>query len=158
MARVTVEDCIDKVENRFELVAVGAQRAKDLAAGGELHVSNEKHEKFTVLALRELAADKVEVEDLRKSLVNNYVRPFGAENNNFEYDDEDAEIASTLENVVIPGADGASQGSSESMELSEEEIAALQAEAEAAADGEVAMHSSDDIDEDFDDEDDSVDE
>ena len=54
MARITVEDCLDHVDNRFELVMVGSKRARQLAVGGkEPHVAEENY-KPTVIALREI--------------------------------------------------------------------------------------------------------
>jgi DNA-directed RNA polymerase subunit omega len=58
MARVTVEDCLDQVENRFELVLVGAKRARQLARGASATIDWEQ-DKPTVVALRELAAHKI---------------------------------------------------------------------------------------------------
>ena len=55
MARVTVEDCLDNVENRFQLVLVAAKRARQLSTGAEACVARE-NDKPTVLALREIAA------------------------------------------------------------------------------------------------------
>lgn len=55
MARVTVEDCLDNVENRFQLVLVAAKRARQLSVGAEPCVARE-NDKPTVLALREIAA------------------------------------------------------------------------------------------------------
>ena len=68
MARVTVEDCIDKVPSRYELVMVAAQRARDIAAGAHLCVERD-NDKNSVVALREIAENKVSIEDLQKSLV-----------------------------------------------------------------------------------------
>jgi DNA-directed RNA polymerase subunit omega len=59
MARVTVEDCLDKVENRFELVLVAAKRARQLSRGAEATIA-EEGDKPTVIALRELAANKID--------------------------------------------------------------------------------------------------
>ncbi len=70
MARVTVEDCIDKVKDRFELVAVAGQRARDIANGSELTIDR-NGEKNTVIALREIAAGNVDVAFLRDELVEN---------------------------------------------------------------------------------------
>lgn len=67
MARVTVEDCIDKVHDRFELVALAAQRAKNITAGEALTI-DPKGEKNTVVALREIAHGSVAAEGLRESL------------------------------------------------------------------------------------------
>ena len=55
MARITVEDCLDKVENRFELVMVASKRARQIAVGGKDPLVPEDGDKPTVLALREIA-------------------------------------------------------------------------------------------------------
>lgn len=55
MARITVEDCLDKVENRFELVMVSSKRARALATGGATPLVKEDSDKPTVIALREIA-------------------------------------------------------------------------------------------------------
>ncbi len=68
MARVTVEDCVDKIPNRYELLMVAAQRAKDIAAGAPLTVARD-NDKNTVVALREIADETVSIEELQKSLV-----------------------------------------------------------------------------------------
>ena len=70
MARVTVEDCVEKVPNRYELLMVAAQRAKDIEAGAPLQVSRD-NDKNSVVALREIAEGKVSIEELQKSLVMN---------------------------------------------------------------------------------------
>jgi DNA-directed RNA polymerase subunit omega len=68
MARVTVEDCVDKVENRFELVLLAAQRARLLASGEPALVARE-NDKDPVVALREIADVKVTAEDLREAFI-----------------------------------------------------------------------------------------
>ena len=68
MARVTVEDCIDKIPNRYELLMVAAQRAKDLSAGAPLTVARD-NDKNSVIALREIADETVSIEELQKSRV-----------------------------------------------------------------------------------------
>lgn len=68
MARVTVEDCIDKIPNRYELLMVATQRAKDIAAGSMLTLPRD-NDKNTVVALREIADETVSIEELQKSLV-----------------------------------------------------------------------------------------
>lgn len=68
MARVTVEDCIDKIPNRYELLMVAAQRAKDIASGSPITVARD-NDKNTVVALREIADETVSIEELQKSLV-----------------------------------------------------------------------------------------
>jgi len=59
MARVTVEDCLDQVENRFELVILGAKRARQISQGAEPTVDWDK-DKPTVVALRELAENSID--------------------------------------------------------------------------------------------------
>lgn len=54
MARITVEDCLDHVDNRFELVLVGSKRARQIAVGGKDPMVPEENDKPTVLALREI--------------------------------------------------------------------------------------------------------
>lgn len=68
MARVTVEDCIDKIPNRYELLMVATQRAKDISAGSPIAVTRD-NDKNPVIALREIAEEKVNIEDLQRSLV-----------------------------------------------------------------------------------------
>jgi DNA-directed RNA polymerase subunit omega len=68
MARVTVEDCVEKVPNRFELVMLAAQRSRDISAGAEITVERD-NDKNPVVALREIADETVEFEKLNDSLV-----------------------------------------------------------------------------------------
>lgn len=66
MARVTVEDCLENVDNRFELVMIASKRARQLATGGQEPKVQLENDKPTVLALREIAAgliDKQSVEE-----------------------------------------------------------------------------------------------
>ncbi len=68
MARVTVEDCVLKVPNRFELVMVAAQRARDISSGAALTIDRD-NDKNPVVALREIADETVDLEALSNSLV-----------------------------------------------------------------------------------------
>ncbi|MBA3813280.1 MAG: DNA-directed RNA polymerase subunit omega [Alphaproteobacteria bacterium] len=68
MARVTAEDCIDKVPNRFDLVLLAAQRARQLAAGAPLTIERD-NDKNPVVALREIAAETVSLVDLERYLI-----------------------------------------------------------------------------------------
>ena len=81
MARVTVEDCLENVANRFELVMVSSKRARQIATGGKEALVPIENDKPTVLALREIAAGLVNAEILveptqeqRKHLHHNYQR------------------------------------------------------------------------------------
>jgi len=62
VARITIEDCLDKVENRFELVHMAAKRVRQIREGSEYLVSSPKNEDI-VVALREIAAGKVVIKD-----------------------------------------------------------------------------------------------
>ena len=68
MARVTVEDCVVKVPNRFELVLVAAQRAREITSGAPLSVDRD-NDKNSVVALREIADDTIELDHLQDSLI-----------------------------------------------------------------------------------------
>lgn len=73
MARVTVEDCIQKVTNRFELVMLASQRARKIGSGAPLLVDRD-NDKNPVVALREIAGEKVDTEDLKEELIKNHQR------------------------------------------------------------------------------------
>lgn len=68
MARVTVEDCVEKIPNRYELLLVAAQRAKDISSGSPIKVERD-NDKNSVVALREIAENKADIEELQRSLV-----------------------------------------------------------------------------------------
>ena len=68
MARVTVEDCIEKVPNRFSLVLLSAHRARAISAGAQIMVDRD-NDKNPVVALREIAEDVVDGEELRESVI-----------------------------------------------------------------------------------------
>jgi len=68
MARITVEDCVERVPSRFELVMLASQRARDVSAGAALTIDRH-NDKNPVVALREIAEDKVELDHLRYELI-----------------------------------------------------------------------------------------
>jgi DNA-directed RNA polymerase subunit omega len=68
MARLTVEDCLDKVDNRFELVLIASKRARQLSMGAEPLVELE-NDKPTVLALREIAENKIDKSVLEEEVI-----------------------------------------------------------------------------------------
>jgi DNA-directed RNA polymerase subunit omega len=68
MARITVEDCVTKIPNRFELVMLAAQRARDVSAGAPLTVERD-NDKNPVVALREIADSTVDLDHLRYELI-----------------------------------------------------------------------------------------
>ncbi len=68
MARVTVEDCVDKIENRFELVLLAGHRARQISSGGEITVPRD-NDKNPVVALREIAEETLSPADLEEDLI-----------------------------------------------------------------------------------------
>ncbi len=71
MARVTVEDCVDKVPNRFELVMLAAHRAREIAAGAALSIDRD-NDKNPVVALREIADETQQAGDLRERMIESH--------------------------------------------------------------------------------------
>lgn len=98
MARVTVEDCIDKVENRFELVLVASHRARMLAGGAQLTVPRD-NDKNPVVALREIAERTVTPDDLREDLIHS-LQKF------VEVDEPETEAVPLLGNTAAAGLAG----------------------------------------------------
>ncbi len=68
MARITVEDCLDKVENQYDLVLLAKERTSQLNSGAEMLVE-EDNDKRTVIALREIAGGKLPIEELKKNAI-----------------------------------------------------------------------------------------
>lgn len=73
MARVTVEDCVDKVTNRFELVMLAAHRARDISTGSEITIPRD-NDKNPVVALREIAEETLTPDDLMEGLIQSHQR------------------------------------------------------------------------------------
>ena len=71
MARVTVEDCLDNVENRFELVLVAAKRTRQLMLGAD-PLLPEDRDKLTVIALREIASESISAETMKENLIQDF--------------------------------------------------------------------------------------
>jgi DNA-directed RNA polymerase subunit omega len=94
MARITVEDCIDKVPNRFELVLLAAHRARSLANGAQITVDAE-NDKNAVIALREIAEARVDPGDVREGFIH-------AMQQNAEIDEPESTAVPTLPEVRRP--------------------------------------------------------
>ena len=77
MARVTVEDCVQKVPNRFELVLLAAQRARNISRGEELTIDRD-NDKNPVVALREIAEETIELPRIEQDLIKSLSRVAGA--------------------------------------------------------------------------------
>ena len=92
MARITVEDCIDKFDSRFELVLVASNRARKLHFGEEPTVEKD-NDKNTVIALREIADETISAEVLKQDLVEEYqsVSPIDEEELALEFNEENTD-------------------------------------------------------------------
>lgn len=88
MARVTIEDCIKEVPNRFELVIVAAQRTRQIFSGAPVTIKR-GNDKYPVVALREIAEKTVDIDLLREAMVKNYRR-------HLELDQSEQEMADML--------------------------------------------------------------
>ncbi len=86
MARITVEDCVIKVPNRFDLVMLSAQRARDISAGAPLTVDRD-NDKNPVVALREIADETVDLDHLRYELIHGLRRHVQIDDQPDEADD-----------------------------------------------------------------------
>ncbi len=86
MARITVEDCVLKVPNRFDLVMLSAQRARDISAGAPLTVDRD-NDKNPVVALREIADETVDLDHLRYELIHGLRRHVQIDDQPEEQDD-----------------------------------------------------------------------
>jgi DNA-directed RNA polymerase subunit omega len=114
MARVTVEDCVERVPNRFDLVVLAGQRARDISSGSELLVDRD-NDKNPVVALREIAEDQLSTEELFESVVQGRQKVAPVEEideldeaamsmSSGETDDDDLDLAALAEEVAAQGA------------------------------------------------------
>jgi DNA-directed RNA polymerase subunit omega len=100
MARVTVEDCIDKIENRFDLVLMASHRARMISSGAQIAV-NRDNDKNPVVALREIADSHLAPGDLKEDLIHSLQK-------HVEVDEPEAEAAPPLVNNAFAGQADAS--------------------------------------------------
>ena len=119
MARVTVEDCVEKVPNRFELVLLAAQRAREISAGAEMTVERD-NDKNPVVALREIAESTVALDEVNEALIRRYQKQ--AEKDEPEEDRPDFDpIAAELSLAMqqMGQIQGSGRGSEEEVETEE---------------------------------------
>ena len=98
MARITVEDCIDKFSSRFELVLVAAHRARNLYSGDEPKV-DKNNDKNPVIALREIAEESFPIEEMKENLIQEYqtITISDEEEENLEIESKDSIMAESKE-------------------------------------------------------------
>ena len=99
MARVTVEDCIEKIPNRFDLVLAAAQRARHISTGNPLTIDRD-NDKNPVVALREIADETIDPDKLRDDIVNGLQKLTNQESIEDE-DDENLEDNSIENNYTV---------------------------------------------------------
>ena len=105
MARVTVEDCVLKIPNRFQLVMMAAQRSRELSVGGELTVDRD-NDKNPVVALREIADETIPLDDLEEAVVEGLQRNIDVDEIVEEEDDE-APTTAPIQDDEVPLLDAA---------------------------------------------------
>lgn len=117
MARVTVEDCIDKVENRFDLVLLAAHRARTISSGSPITIDRD-NDKNPVVALREIADQTIAPADLREELVHSlqkYVEvdepepesvPLIGSGGSVDSDDTEVALERMTEEELLKGLEG----------------------------------------------------
>lgn len=120
MARVTVEDCVERIPNRFELVMLAAQRARNISRGEGLTV-NRDNDKNPVVALREIAGESVPLDGLQSDLIKSLQRVPEPEPSSEEVMD----LLPTESNIFA------------GMDISPEEVAAEEAGGEAGAEDDI---------------------
>ena len=116
MARVTVEDCVDKIPNRFDLVLLAAQRARQISGGAELTLDRDR-DKNPVVALREIADETIAPDDLKEQLIHSRQKYV-------EVDEPEAETVPLLgaAAAVIPAAAAADDKDVQFDKMSEEDL------------------------------------
>ena len=121
MARVTVEDCVVKIPNRFDLVMTAAQRAREIASGASITLDRD-NDKNPVVALREIADETVNLPGLMESLVKGLQRQV-------EVDEPEEEILEVmadeqaLAQAMMAGAAQAAEAAEEEVEISDADVA-----------------------------------
>ena len=111
MARVTVEDCIDKVENRFELVLLASHRARMISSGAQITVDRD-NDKNPVVALREIADTTIAPNDLKEELVHSLQK----------YVEVDEPEPDTVPLLTAPGQAATSDADIQFDRMSEEDL------------------------------------
>lgn len=111
MARVTVEDCIDKVENRFELVLLASHRARMISSGAQLTVDRD-NDKNPVVALREIADTTIQPDDLKEDLIHSMQK----------YVEVDEPEAETVPMIASPSSAGGEDAEVAFDRMSEEDL------------------------------------
>lgn len=120
MARVTVEDCVDKVENRFELVLLAGHRARQISQGAQITIDRD-NDKNPVVALREIADETLSPDDLKEDLIHSLQK-------HVEVDEPEAAAPALLSDASDALAEGIAEAGEDDVvtfdRMSEEELLA----------------------------------
>jgi DNA-directed RNA polymerase subunit omega len=120
MARVTVEDCVDKVENRFELVLLAGHRARQISQGAQITIDRD-NDKNPVVALREIADETLSPDDLKEDLIHSLQK-------HVEVDEPEAAAPAQITDASDALAEGIAEAGEEDVvsfdRMSEEELLA----------------------------------
>ncbi|MBC8717790.1 MULTISPECIES: DNA-directed RNA polymerase subunit omega [Brucella/Ochrobactrum group] len=120
MARVTVEDCVDKVENRFELVLLAGHRARQISQGAQITIDRD-NDKNPVVALREIADETLSPDDLKEDLIHSLQK-------HVEVDEPEAAAPALLADASDALAEGIAEAGEDDIvtfdRMSEEELLA----------------------------------
>ena len=125
MARVTVEDCVKKIPNRFDLVIAAAQRSREISNGIEIEVERD-NDKNPVVSLREIASEAIDAESLQERFIRSMQKNLNIEDNNLEeetsleeefaaYLNETKPVTNNNENLVLNNTRQEDDGSFEDM-------------------------------------------
>lgn len=114
MARVTVEDCIDKVDNRFELVLLASHRARLISSGSPLTIDRDR-DKNPVVALREIADETIAPDDLKEQLIHSMQKYV-------EVDEPEAETVPLIGNTAAAASSGGDDSDVQFDRMSEEDL------------------------------------
>jgi DNA-directed RNA polymerase subunit omega len=114
MARVTVEDCVDKITSRFDLVLLAAHRSREMAEGAEILVDRD-NDKNPIVALREIAEEKLVPKDLEEAKV------FSLQTQ-VDVDEADEDYIPLVQDNTKPQANVSEEGTTEEVEVVEERM------------------------------------
>ena len=114
MARVTVEDCVDKITSRFDLVLLAAHRSREMAEGAEILVDRD-NDKNPIVALREIAEEKLVPKDLEEAKI------FSLQTQ-VDVDEADEDYIPLVQDNTKPQANVSDEGTTEEVEVVEERM------------------------------------
>ena len=135
MARVTVEDCVEKIPNRFELVAIAAQRARQISAGAALTIERD-NDKNPVISLREIADETVDTKELKEDLIKSLQR----------HVDQDEPEDDLVDDLAIRQEMGAGSASDNEIEALAKTVSIGDGGSESDSAGEVMFEDVEDVD------------